>query len=96
LPVPLMKKRTWIERKRETYADRNRHPPSDFALKNFGPHHIYTKSMKKRVDERFKKDMKDACKSLGWFRRPLCEGTAETYAFCVRNWPRNKATDPDA
>jgi hypothetical protein len=91
-----MKKRTWIERKRETYADRNRHRPSDFALKNFRPHHIYTKSMEKRVDERFKKDMQDACKSLGWFRRPLCKGMAETYAFCVRHWPRNKATDPDA
>jgi hypothetical protein len=68
-------------------------PPSDFAWNNFRHLHVYTESMKKRVEQRFKQDMMDVCNSKSNPKKWCCKRTAEIYAWTVRKWPANKATD---
>jgi hypothetical protein len=68
-------------------------PPSDFAWNNFRDLHVYTESMKKRVEGRFKQDMMDVCNSKKFPQKQVCKGTARAYAWTVKIWPANKATD---
>lgn len=51
--------------------------------------------MKKRVEEQFKEDLMNVCKSKGKVKKAACKCMAKTYVFAVKKYLANKATDPD-
>jgi hypothetical protein len=70
-------------------------PPSDFAFRNYKKRHLWSETNKKRIDDKFYEDMMGVCYSKGPWKQFWCRSAARFYHACVRNFVRNKATDPE-
>ncbi|KAK4068678.1 hypothetical protein Purlil1_13733 [Purpureocillium lilacinum] len=62
----------------------------DFGYRNYKAQGRFTESARAKIDNKFRKDLRDQCSSSGL--RLLCVFKADTYYWAVRNYPLSGAT----